>query len=133
VDQIARVQTLQAKQNLIDDILLLELIELDRGDHIEQVRLHVLEGDVKILVVLAFMDIYDLDNVRVVQLLQAHNLSEGPLRIGRVLERVKDFLQSHGTLGELFLDFPNDAIRSLADLLDDGILLQNMRVDDCRH
>jgi hypothetical protein len=92
VDEVGAMQILQRLGNLIDDVFFVLLLEYVLPNNAVQVDLHVLEDKIDILVVLGSNDIVQFNYVLMIELLQEHDLSIGPLRICRVLESVKDFL-----------------------------------------
>ena len=82
----------------------------------------MLKDEVDVAVVVGLHDVEERDDVLVpTHLLQEHHLAEGPLRIRRVLERIKDLLERDDVLGLLVLGAPHDTIGALAQLLDDVI------------
>ena len=96
VDQFPRVDVLQSLEDLrlrrylVNYKLLVHLLEDSRPDDRVQVRLHVLEDQVQILLVLRFYYVQQLYDVLVlVQLLQKHHFPEGSLSIGCIVECVE--------------------------------------------
>ena len=64
------------------------------------------------MVILGLEDIFQADDIFVVsQLLQEHNLTEGTLGIGGVLERIENLLESHDVACLLVGGLPHDAVR----------------------
>jgi hypothetical protein len=101
VDEVGAMQILQRLGNLIDDVFFVLLLEYVLPNNAVQVDLHVLEDKIDILVVLGSNDIVQFDYVLMIELLQKHDLTVGPLRIRRVLKGVEYFLQ--GQYGTCFL------------------------------
>ena len=73
---------------------------------------HVLKHQVDVTVIVGLQHVAKTDDVVVARhLLQVHDLAEGALRIGGILEGVEDFLQGHHLLGALVDGFPHDTVR----------------------
>ena len=68
-----------------------------------------------------------------IQLLQKHNLSEGPLGISGILEGIEILLQSNNFLGSFIDGFPNDTVGTLTKLLENLVLFQNVSFDFFSH
>ena len=114
---------------LVHDVLLVDLLQDVGADDRVQVRLHVLEDQVDVAVIVRFEHVLELHDVLVVaHLLQEDDLAEGALGVRRVLKRVKDLLQRHHILRLLIVRLPHDAIRALPKLLSDLVLPQHVLV-----
>ena len=83
-----------------------------------QVSLHVLEDQVDVAIVVSLEHAEQRDDILVPgHLLQKHDFAVRALRIGRVLEGVKDLFECHiGPVPLLVHCPPHDAISSLAEL-----------------
>ena len=94
--QLCGVHVLDAFQDLVDDVLFVYFLQDACPDDGMQIRLHVLEYQIYVPIILRSMNIRQLDYILVVQLVQEHDLAERSLCIGGVLEGIKYLLQSHG-------------------------------------
>ena len=91
-----RVHELECTQNLVNDVLLVDILQDVSLDHVVQVRIHVLEHEVDIAVILSTNDIQKPYNIQVVmQLLEKHDLTERSLSVRSILECIKNLLQCH--------------------------------------
>jgi len=98
-----------------------------RPYHRVKVRLHEVEHQINVLIVLGFQDVEEGDYVGVpVEFLQEDDLdmwwkylSVGALRIGGVLESVEDFLQGHCLACLLVYCLPDHPVCAFAQLLQD--------------
>lgn len=87
-----------------------------------------------ILVVFGPNDVEQLDDVRMPsELLQEHDLSEGPLRISLVPERVEDLLEGNCVASPPVRGLPDNTVRALAEPFVYVIALAYRAVDILRH
>lgn len=87
-----------------------------------------------ILVVFGPNDVEQLDDVRMPsELLQEHDLSEGPLRIGLVPERVEDLLEGNSVARPPIRGLPYDAVCAFAKPFVYVIALAYSAIDILRH
>ena len=99
-----------------------------------QIRLHEFKHKIDIAVIVRLEHVRQRDNVLVsLHLLKEHDLAKGPLGVGRVLEGVKDLLESDHLLCPLVHCPPHDAVRALPKLLDYVVLSQNVPIDLFAH
>ena len=92
------------------------------GDDREEVRLHVLENEVHVLVRLGLDHLQHPDQVVVPrQLGQVHDLAVGPLRVDRVAKGLVALLERHQLTRALLDRFPHHAVgahrQALAELI----------------
>ena len=93
-------------------------------------RLHKVEDEVDVAVVLGLHEILQRDDVGMrlgrLQRHQVHDLAEGALGVGRVLEGVEDLLERHHLLGLLVDGLEDDGVGALAELLRNLILAEHV-------
>ena len=101
VDDVARVQVLRGAEQLVHDVALVNILQdVALPNHVVEVRVHELEDQVEVAVILRPMDVEQLDNVGVVaEGLEESDLPERPLGIRLVSEGVKDLLHGNHTTG----------------------------------
>ena len=112
----------------------MDLLEDVGADDGVQVRLHVLEDQVDVAVVVRLEHVGGRDDVLVpVHLLEELDLAERALRVGRILEGVKDLLERDDLFRPIVERAPHDAVRALPELLRDLVLAQDWPVNLLRH
>lgn len=111
MDHASRVQVLEGLGDLVDYKPNVHFLQYTLRNNVMKVRLHVLEYQVHILVVLGLESLVQLDYVRVRNLPQDLDFSVGALGIRRVLEGIENFLQGQHLLAAFFLHFPHMPIR----------------------
>ena len=112
--QIGGVHVLQALQDLIDDILLVDVFEDVGSDDGVEVSVHEVEHQVDVSVIFRPDHILKTNDVLVSgEFLKENDLSEGALGIGGVLERVKVLLECNDFLGTLVNRLPYNTISTL--------------------
>ena len=107
----------------------MDLLEDVGPDHGVEVRLHVVEYDVDVLVVVGADVVELLDDVLVVQLREEDDLAEGPLGIGGVVEGIEDLLHRHNLVPLPVYRLSDHSVGPLAQLSDDLVLLKDMGLD----
>jgi hypothetical protein len=108
------VHVLQALQDLIDDILLVDVFEDVGSDDGVEVSVHEVEHQVDVSVIFRPDHILKTNDVLVSgEFLKENDLSEGALGIGGVLERVKVLLECYDFLGTLVNRLPYNTISTL--------------------
>ena len=123
MQQVGGVHVLQALENLVDDVLLMDLFQDVGTDDSMEVGIHEVENEIDISVVFRPDDVLQSDDVLVAdELLQEDDLTERPLRISRVLEGVEVLLESNNLFSALVNSFPDDAVGTLAKLLQNFVL-----------
>ena len=134
VQELRRVQELEGLEKLVHDVALVDVQKDVRPYRGVQVRLHVLEHQVDVPVVVRPQHVQQPNDVSVAAyLLQEHDFSKGALRVRGILKGVEDLLQGHNPACLPLHGLPNDPIRALAQLLLDVVLLQHVGVDLLRH
>ncbi len=115
MQKICRVHILEALQNLIDDVLLVDIFEDVGTDNCMKIRVHKVEDQINISIVLGANYILQSDDVLMPrQLLQKDNLSKSTLGIRCILKGIKVFLERHNVLGLLINGFPHDTVSALS-------------------
>ena len=105
-------------------------LEQVASDNCVQICFHKLENQVEILHVVGFDDLTHLDHILVAsQFLEEHNLPEGALCIGVVMECVEHFFDRNLLLVGLADSSVYHPISTLPQLLDDVVLVQNMLLE----
>mmetsp|Transcript_603 Transcript_603/g.2296 ORF Transcript_603/g.2296 Transcript_603/m.2296 type:complete len:371 (+) Transcript_603:176-1288(+) len=93
VQHCTAVHVLQGLEKLVDDVLFVNILEDVGADDSVQVGLHVVADQVDILVVVGLQHVGQSHDVLVaIELLQEHDLAEGALRIGGILEGIEALL-----------------------------------------
>ena len=93
---VGTVHVLEGLEELVHGVLLVDVLEDAGPDDGVEVSLHVLEDQVDVPVIVSLQHVQQLDDVLVpMQLLQEHDLPEGPLGISGILEGIKDLLEGH--------------------------------------
>lgn len=133
MQQIGTVQILDGFGNLVHDILLMLILEDVFADDAVQVDVHELEHEIYVFVIVSFDDVYELDDVVVVELLQEYDLAVGALRIRRMLKRIEDLLEGVYLVGAPIEHLPDVAVGATADLSLDFIAAQNVGFDVLCH
>ena len=114
VEQVAGVHVLETLKHLVDYVLLVDILENVRPNHRVQIRVHEVKHQVYVPVILGPYHVLESDNVLMaVQLLQEDYLTESPLSVCSVLERIEVLLKRHYILRFLVDRFPNYPIGSL--------------------
>ena len=79
MNQLRRMDVLESFQELVQYVPLVHFLEEPFVCDIEHIALHVFEDQVDILLIFRFDYLLELDDVRVLQLLENDNLSVGTL------------------------------------------------------
>ena len=109
------MHVLQALQDLVDDVLLVDIFEDVGTDDSVKISVHEVEDEVDISVVFCADYVLQANNVLVAsQLLQEDDLAERALRVSSVLESVEVLLEGDDLLGALVDGLPHDTVRSLS-------------------
>ena len=108
------MHVLQALKHLINDVLLVDVLEDIGADNCVKIRVHKVEDQIDVPIVLGTNDILQADYILMPrQLLQEDNLSKSTLGISCVLEGIEVFLERHYILGLLVDCFPHDTVGAL--------------------
>ncbi len=114
MQQIRRVHVLEALEYLINDVLLVDVLEDIGADNCVKIRVHKVEDQIDVPIVLGANDILQADDILMTgQLLQEDNLSKSTLGIRCVLEGIEVLLERHYILGLLVDSFPHDTVGAL--------------------
>jgi len=136
VDDASAVEVLEGLEELVDDELLVHLFEDVCADDGVKIGLHVLEHEVDIAVVLGLHNIQQLEDVLMIaELLKEHDLTEGSLCIGGVLEGIKDLLHSDDFASLYRHSLPHNTVSALTNALLNLITSRDLFVQlfRCRH
>jgi hypothetical protein len=117
VYQSRRVQILQRAKDLPEDVAMMHIKEDVGTDHRVDVGLHAFEDQVDVGVVLGTMDGEKGDDALMAEAAKEGDLAVGPLRVSRVLEGTKYFLQSNDLLRRLVDRLPDNPICTLPNFL----------------
>ena len=99
MEQVSRVHIFEALQALVNDVLLVNVLKNVSADNRVQVSVHEIEDQIDIPIILRPDHILQPNDVFMsVQLLQKHNLAEGPLSVRCILKRVKILFHGHDFL-----------------------------------
>ena len=128
MDQLSCMQVVQGLGNLVYDITLVLLAQQSLPNQSVQVDVHELEKDINVLFRVRSDHPPNLYYVRVLQFLEEHYLSVSALGISGVLKSIKIFLEGIGLAVTTISYFPNDAIRTTANLLTDVKALEDVRL-----
>lgn len=124
VNKGRRMKIMKSFDDLVQNIFYMNFLQFPLIDQMIEIWLHVLEYQVDVTIVWGVMNGVEGNNVRMLQLPQNWDLSEGALSISGMLERIKYFLQSYNPVGVFALSFPNLPIGSLPNLSNHLILLE---------
>lgn len=119
MDELSAVEVFQGFDQLVDHVPDVDVLEDALADHIVQVGLHVLKHQIDVFVVLGSDHAVQFDYVRVVQLMQQRNLTEGTLGISRMLKGIKDLFESDQAFCSSIDGFPYMPVGPAAYLLDE--------------
>lgn len=109
------MHVLQAFQDLVDDVLLVDIFEDVGTDDSVKISVHEVEDEVNVTIVFSADYVLKANNVLVTsQLLQEDDLAERALRISGVLESVEVLLEGDNLFGALVDGLPHDTVRSLS-------------------
>lgn len=119
MDDVARVDVEHRIQQLVHDVpLVLVLEHVAAFNHVVQVTLHVLEGEVNVHVIGRSVDAVQLDNVGMVAKgPKEHDLPEGPLCVRFIAKGIEDLLYSHRFSCALIRCSPYDTVSTAAKAL----------------
>jgi hypothetical protein len=109
VHEAGGVQVVQSEQQLIEYVLAVHFLEGALVNGVVEISAHELEYQIDVPARDRRQDLVQLDDVRVLDLLEHGDLAEGALGIGAVLERLEYLLQRQG-LPPLTRDLPDVAV-----------------------
>ena len=84
MDNIGVMQKVQSLTDLVNDIFLMFFLKDVAADERMQIHIHMFEDKIDIDIVSRPQDLLQPNNIRMLQLLQKHNLAIDALRIRRV-------------------------------------------------
>mmetsp|Transcript_53348 Transcript_53348/g.108529 ORF Transcript_53348/g.108529 Transcript_53348/m.108529 type:complete len:356 (+) Transcript_53348:57-1124(+) len=118
VEQLCSVHVVQRLQQLVAHILLVDVLQDVGADDVVQIRFHIVEHKVDVLVVLRTDNVQQPDDVVVAtELLEVHDLTERALGVRGVAEGVEALLERYRVAGTAVHGFPHNAVGPLAQLL----------------
>lgn len=115
---------------LIDDESNVYVLEYALRDDVVEISLHEFEEQVYILIIISADGVKELDDVRMVELLEDLDLSIGALRISCMLKGIKYLLKCKDALCGLLFHLPHMAVRPRAYLLQDVEATQDVALDE---
>lgn len=95
-----------------------------------EIRLHELEEQVDVLIIISADGVKELDDVGMVELLEDLDFSIGALRISGMLKCIEYLLKREDALCGLFFHLPHMAVRPRAYLLQDVEATQDVTLDE---
>ena len=108
------MHVLEALENLIDNVLLVDFFEDVCTDDRVQVSIHEIEDKVNIPIVFRSNHILQPNDVLVAdELLEEYDLTEGSLGVSCILEGVEVLFEGYDLLGAFIDGFPHNTVRSL--------------------
>ena len=121
-------------EKLIDDVLFMYFLKYACAYDNMEISFHKIEYEVKILIVLGFNDVKEAyDIIVTVELLKEHDLAESSLSIGGIMKGIEDFFESNNSFELAVNRLPYNTISALAELLNDFVFLENVRLDLFSH
>lgn len=115
---------------LIDNESNVYVLEYALGDDVVEIRLHELEEQVYVLIIISADGVKELDDVGMVELLEDLDFSIGALRIGCMLKCIEYFLKREDALRGLLFHLPDMAVCPRAYLLQDVEATQDVALDE---
>ena len=119
--------------DLVEDPLFVFFLQNSLSDQSKQIDVHVLEYQVNIDVIIGANDLLQLDNVRMFQFHEKHDLSVGSLSICRVIKGVKIFFKSFNFLVLVVDYFPYMTVGATADFFEDFELAEDVGLEVFSH
>lgn len=117
MDDFGRVKVLHAPEYLVHDEAVVNIFEDLLPDCVVQVRLHILENEIEVLVVLSADHVVQLYYILMAELMQVADLPVGALGVDRVLEGIEYLLQRKGCVALAIAHLPHVPIRTRTNLL----------------
>ena len=129
VDDFCGMQVFHAPEYLVHDEAVVDVLEDLLPDRVVQVRLHVLENEIEVLVVVGADHAVQLYYVLVAQLVQVADLPVGALGVDRVLEGVEYLLQGECCPALPLAHLPHVPVRPRTHLLRQAVASQNVALN----
>jgi hypothetical protein len=120
------MQVLHPLAYLVHNETVVDVLEDLLTDSVVQVRLHELENEVKILVVLRTDYIEEFNDVRVTQLVDDAYFAVGTLSVHGMLEGIEYFFEREGYASLAVCHLPNMTVGARPDLLGDVISCEHV-------
>lgn len=116
-----------SEEVLEHDVTAVDIFEDVAPDDCMQVGLHEVEYQIDILMIARPDNAVQIDDVGMApEFAEEHDFAVGALGIGSVLEGIEDFLEGDCLLGFLVDGLPDHSVGSLAQLLEDLVLLEDV-------
>ena len=115
MQQLRRMHVLDALEELVNYVLLVDFFQNISTNDCVQVGVHEIEYQIYILVVLCSDYVLETNNIFMSsKFLQKNDFPKRPLRIGCILKGIKVFLERNNFFSSLVDSFPDDAVCALA-------------------
>ena len=111
------VHVLERLGKLVDNESNVYILEYALRDDVMEIRLHELEEQVDVLVIISTDGVKELDDVGMIELLKDLDLSIGALCIGGMLKSIKYLLKCKDAFCSLLFHLPHMTIRTRTYLL----------------
>lgn len=125
------MQVIDGLRELIDDVLFVSLLQIGGlavfANEGVQIDIHMFKDQIDVLIILGSNGTFKINDIRMLQLSEEHDLSIGTLRISRVRKSIEVFLQSPHLFALTIDHLPNMTICTTADLLDHLVTLKDVR------
>lgn len=134
VEDVGRMDVFEAAKELVEEVAdVLQSQGLRGVDDLVEVRLHQVQHHVDGAEVAVGpprpQDVFDGDDVVVLEVLQDLQLAQSALRVGHHVERVRDLLDGHRLPGVPAPRGADDAVGSGADGFDDLVVVPHLEGD----
>lgn len=123
MNHLCRVHELEAFHELVENVPVVSIFEYFLSDSVVQIGFHELKHKIKILVILGFDDIVQLDDIGMVELMEEDNFPVGSLGVCGVLKGIKDFFECCELIGFFVSNFPYMSIGPASYFFDEIISL----------
>lgn len=124
-------------EELVDDVTAVNWLEDLGADGDVQVRVHVFEHHVEVVLIVSRESFQEANYVGVFEVLEECDLGKGgvsgylavgSLSVGGIIERIKGLLECDYLTGFEIGSLPDDAVGALAQVGDNLVALQDVRV-----
>lgn len=127
MNKLTGMHVFQSFEQLVDNEFFVNFLQNTCPDYNVQVCLHKIKHEIEVLIILGF-DYVDQSNYIIVaiELLKKHDLSECSLGICGIVKGIENLFQGDNTFQSSIDCFPDDAVSSFTQFLDDLVFFQNM-------
>ena len=119
--------------DLVEDPLFVFFLQNSLPDQSKQVDVHVLKYQVNINVIISSNDLFQLDNVGMLQFHEKHNLSVSSLGVCRVIKGVKIFFKGFNFFVLVVDYFPYMTVCATADFFEYFELAEDVGLEVFSH